>query len=76
MDKLNPVFTVAYLISGLIFFGFEFWAIFNKTPGDTFTEHVQAYFHTKGKVGSFVFLAVFGTFAAWFSAHIVGPAFF
>ena len=70
MDHLNPVFTVGYAISGLIFFGFEFWAVFNKTEGDTFSEHLRVYFHTKGKVGSFVFLAVFGTFAAWFAAHI------
>lgn len=71
MEKLNPIFTAGYATAAVIFFGFEFWAIFNKTPGDTFTEHVQSYFHVKGKVGSFVFLAVFGTFAAWFAAHII-----
>lgn len=74
MDKLNPVFTVGYAVSALIFFAFEFWAVFNKTEGDTFTEHVQAYFRVKGKIGTFVFLAVFGTFAAWFAAHVVDIA--
>jgi hypothetical protein len=64
------IFTVGYAASFLMFFGFEFWAVFNKTEGDTFSEHLRAYFHTKGKVGSFVFLALFGTFAAWFAAHI------
>ena len=71
MAGLNPVFTIAYAVAGLIFFGFEFWAVFNKTPGDTFTENVRAYFHVKGKMGAFAFLALFGTFAAWFAAHIV-----
>lgn len=72
MDQdLNPVFTVGYLVSMLLFFGFELWAVFNKTEGDTFTEHIRAYFRVKGKVGSFAFLAVFGLFAAWFAAHIV-----
>ncbi len=69
--ELNPMFTVAYAIAGLIFFGFETWAIKNKTKGDTITEHVRHYFNVKGKVGSFAFIAVFGTFAAWFVAHIV-----
>lgn len=69
--KLQPVFTVAYAIAGFIFLAFETWAIKNKTKGDTISEHVRYYFHVKGKVGSFAFLAVFGTFAAWFAAHIV-----
>jgi hypothetical protein len=69
------IFTAGYALAFLIFFGFEGWAIFNKTKGDTFSEHVRAYFHTKGKVGSFAFLILFGTFAAWFAAHIVGAAF-
>lgn len=68
---MNPVFTVAYGVATAIFFIFEMWAIKNKTPGDTITEHVRHYFKTKGKVGSFAFLAVFGTFAAWFAVHIV-----
>ena len=68
---LNPLFTVAYVVAGLIFFGFEGWAVLNKTKGDTFSEHVRHYFKVKGKVGSFAFIAVFGTFAAWFAAHIV-----
>lgn len=65
------IFTLAYLASFLLFFGFEGWAIFNKTDGDTFSEKVREYFHVKGKVGSFAFLALFGFFAAWFAAHIV-----
>jgi hypothetical protein len=71
MGNLNPIFTAAYAFSIAAFLGFEFWAVFNKTEGDTFSEHIRAYFRTKGKIGSFVFLAVFGTFAAWFAAHIV-----
>lgn len=71
MDKVNPIFTIGYAVSIVLFFGFEFWAVFNKTEGDTFSEHIRSYFRTKGKIGSFVFLAVFGTFAAWFAAHIV-----
>jgi hypothetical protein len=67
MDK----FDVGYTVSVLLFFAFETWALLNKTPGDTFSEKTRQYFHTKGKIGSFVFLAVFGTFAAWFAAHIV-----
>lgn len=68
---LNPLFTVAYVIAGFIFFVFEAWAIKNKTKGDTITEHIRHYFNVKGKFGSFAFLAVFGTFAAWFAAHII-----
>lgn len=69
--ELNPLFTAAYAIAGVLFFGFEAWALVNKTEGDTFTEHVRHYFKVKGKVGSFAFLAIFGMFAAWFAAHIV-----
>lgn len=68
---LDPRFTIAYAVAGLIFLVFETWAIKNKTKGDTITEHVRHYFRVKGKVGSFAFLAFFGTFAAWFVAHIV-----
>lgn len=72
MDQsLNPIFTAGYAVSMLMFLGFEFWAVFNKTSGDTFTEHVRQYFRVKGKFGSFAFLAVFGLFSAWFAAHIV-----
>lgn len=65
------IFRIGYALSFVMFFAFEFWAVFNKTEGDTFSEHLRAYFRTKGKVGSFVFLVLFGTFAAWFAAHIV-----
>ena len=68
---LDGRFTAAYALATLIFVGFEAWAIKNKTSGDTITEHVRHYFRVKGKVGSFAFLAFFGTFAAWFIAHIV-----
>lgn len=65
------IFTLGYAAALLLFGGFETWAIFNKTEGDTFSEKVRYYFGVKGKFGSFVFLALFGTFAAWFAAHIV-----
>lgn len=62
---------IAYAIVLASFFGFEGWAIFNKTEGDTFSERLRYYFRVKGKTGSFVFLAAFGLFSAWFAAHIV-----
>ena len=65
------IFDVGYSAAFLLFFGFEGWALLNKTEGDTFSEKTRDYFRTKGKVGSFAFLAAFGTFAAWFVAHIV-----
>ncbi len=49
----------------------EGWAIVNKVPGDTISERTRYYFRIKGKGGTFVFLAFFGTFSAWFSAHII-----
>lgn len=68
---MNLIFTIAYAVAFVLFFSFEAWAIFNKTKGDTFSEHVRHYFKVKGKIGSFVFLALFGVFATWFAAHIV-----
>jgi hypothetical protein len=65
------IFTLGYAAAFVLFFGFEGWAIFNKTEGDTFSEKVRDYFHVKGKVGSFAFISAFGIFAAWFVAHIV-----
>lgn len=65
------IFDVAYITSFVLFFSFEGWALCNKTEGDTFSEKTRVFFQTKGKFGSFAFLAVFGLFAAWFAAHIV-----
>lgn len=68
---MDPIFTLLWAFWAACFFVFEAWAIKNKTSGDTLTEHIRHYFQVKGKTGSFVFLAMFGTFAAWFAAHIV-----
>ncbi len=70
---LQRRFTVAWASWAAAFFLFEAWAIRNKTVGDTLTEHVRHYFQIKGKVGTFVFLGMFGTFSAWFVAHILKP---
>lgn len=55
--------------------GAEVYAIKNHTPGDTITERTRHYFNTKKdattKVGAYAFLALLGTFFAWFAAHIV-----
>ncbi len=69
---LNPIFTWAYGVATALFLTFELWALANKTPGDTITEHIQHYFRVKGKIGSLVFLVMFGSFSAWFAAHILG----
>jgi hypothetical protein len=69
---MNEVFTALWAFWAVCFFAFEGWALANKTDGDTLSEHFRYYFKVKGKTGSFVFLAMFGTFAAWFAAHIVG----
>jgi len=68
---LQRKFTYAWGAWALMFFAFEGWAIFNKTSGDTLSEHTRHYFRVKGPVGTAVFLGMFGTFAAWFSAHII-----
>ena len=68
----NPVWTVLWAIWGIYFFVFEGYAIHSKTKGDTLSEQTRHYFRVKGKVGSLAFLGLFGTFAAWFCAHIVG----
>lgn len=65
------LFDLAYALAFAIFFTAEGLALFNKTEGDTFSEKVRERFRVKGKTGSFAFLAVFGLFCAWFSAHIV-----
>ena len=70
-EPLQRKFTYAWAAWALMFFGFEAWAIKNKTRGDTLSEHFRYYFRVKGKVGSFAFLGMFGTFAAWFAAHII-----
>ncbi len=62
--RLMAVSAVAFLIG-------EGHAIANEVEGDTASERVREYFHIKGKFGTFVFLAFFGTFSAWFSAHII-----
>lgn len=65
------MFDIAYALSFIAFFSFEGWALFNKTEGDTFSERLRYYFRVKGKTGSFIFLAAFGFFSAWFAAHII-----
>ena len=70
MDPLQTADFV-YLLGALTFFGYEAYALFNKTEGDTFSERVRFYFRVKTKFGAFVFLAMLGMFAAWFAAHIV-----
>lgn len=68
---LQRKFTYAWALWAGLFFAFEGWAVVNKTHGDTLSEHTRHYFQVKGKVGSFAFLGMFGTFAAWFAAHII-----
>lgn len=74
MDEapLQKKFTYVWAAWVAMFLTFEAWAVVNKTRGDTLSEHTRHYFQTKGKVGSFVFLGMFGSFAAWFAAHIIG----
>ncbi len=70
---LHRKFTTIWAAMTAALFGFEGWAVLNKTKGDTITEHVRYYFRVKGKVGTFVFLGAFGSFSAWFVAHILKP---
>lgn len=62
--RLMALSTVGFLVG-------EANAIVNKVEGDTASERIRHYFQIKGKPGTFVFLAFFGTFSAWFSAHII-----
>ena len=55
----------------LAFLSFEVWTIRNKEPGDTFSERTRHYFRVESRAGTWVFLAILGAAAAWFSAHIV-----
>ena len=70
-NEVSPTWRRIWLAWFAAFFAFEGWAVLNKTRGDTLSEHTRDYFRTKGRVGSFVFLGAFGSFSAWFAAHIV-----
>ncbi len=70
MHWMDILLAVTFLLVG----GAEAYAIKSRVPGDTISERVRVYFRIKrdatGKAGAFVFLALVGTFAAWFAAHI------
>jgi len=62
--------TWLWLAWGAMFVAIEGAALFNKTPGDTLSEHFRKWFHTDNKVGRWSWIVVFGIFAAWFVTHI------
>lgn len=68
---MDLLLAVTFLAVG----GAETYAIKNKVPGDTISERTRVYFRVKKesttRIGAFAFLALLGTFATWFAAHIL-----
>jgi len=55
-------------------------AIHDPKTGDTLTENVRAWFHTRehngaGRLGRVLFLCLFTAFPAWWLLHIFVPGF-
>lgn len=66
------------LVPVAVLVAYEWWAITNRTPGDSYTERTRAWFRTHTKRGAYLFLACLAlvTFlvigvAVWYAAHIV-----
>lgn len=59
----------------LVLAGWEVWAIANRTPGDTYTERMRAWFRTDTRAGAYGFLialgAAVGALVVWLGAHVV-----
>lgn len=66
------IWTVLWIAWAAAFFAIELPGVFNKTQGDTLSEHLRALFHTNTKVGRSVWAIVWGLFSALFLAHILG----
>lgn len=52
-------------------FVYEMYGVFNKTDGDTLSERVREWFHTKSTPGKVVFTVAWLGLTAWFIPHIV-----
>ncbi|ONH54128.1 hypothetical protein CcI49_31225 [Frankia sp. CcI49] len=63
--------TTAWLLWGVMFLAIELPAVFNKTDGDTLSEHIRAWFALRGKPKGWQVrrLALAGFFA-WFIVHL------
>ncbi|WP_435058533.1 hypothetical protein [Streptomyces sp. bgisy060] len=50
--------------------GYEAYAIGNHLPGDTLSERLRAWLHTRTRTGRLVFVAGWLVLAVWFPLHI------
>lgn len=64
------VWTILWILWGVMFAAIEGVAIRNDARGDTLSEHLRLWFSTHDKRGRSVWLVVSGVFLAWFVTHI------
>ncbi|MGW0736959.1 hypothetical protein [Streptomyces sp. NPDC002851] len=50
---------------------YELYALWNKTPGDTLSERVRAWFRVHTRPGRALFALAWVGFATWFLVHIL-----
>ena len=58
------------LVAGAIW---EARALTDKTPGDSWSEQTRIWWRVDTTPGKYAFLVVWGTFTAWYAAHILKP---
>lgn len=67
-------FTIAWLAWGAIFLAVEGWALANKTPHDTLSEHIWRWFRVRDPRPTALVVAaraVLALFLLWLAGHMV-----
>lgn len=67
MPKGRIVWGITLLIAGAL----EAYGIANPGSNDTLSEFTRWAFHVDSGAGQAIFLAVWGSFSAWFAWHIL-----